>query len=447
MRKSIRSRGFTLLELLVGAAVGAVVLLGISLTFISQAQQYQSHASRRGVQANARQGLAFMGRHLRVAGYGVNPDRAIIPYDSFNAVNDMQEPGYPDAFVVHWRDGLFRRRAQTVSSSQITLEATAPLKHELRRGQILLVMCERSPTFPDPTVDENPPHVFVTVGGYVAAGTTTIPLDQTANTAAPNSPIGAPGRFFHEQTVPGFSHSCFSRAPPHVLLVHRAAFFVAMYDDDGNPATPERTPYLMLHQGLDMPDANNFQGDGLIDMNDAVPVAEGVEQLQMAYVMDTNIKDPDKIPLILGVNAPMPPNHYGEKWEESDLATLPHGWFFNVGFDAIDAQDMPGLRLLDHPANIRQVRMTVVTRSSVPDPQIVGDDLLLQPDGTPYPDGAPLGNGTIPWRHLENLTTEPVAQDFAPVGGHYYRAILRESITPKNLLLNRQFAPINLGGG
>ena len=49
----------------VGAAVGAVVLMGISLTFISQAQQYQAHASRRGIQASARQALAFMERHLR----------------------------------------------------------------------------------------------------------------------------------------------------------------------------------------------------------------------------------------------------------------------------------------------------------------------------------------------------------------------------------------------
>ncbi len=41
MRSSVRSRGFTLLELLVGAVVGSIVLLGISMTFISQAQQYQ----------------------------------------------------------------------------------------------------------------------------------------------------------------------------------------------------------------------------------------------------------------------------------------------------------------------------------------------------------------------------------------------------------------------
>ena len=165
---------------------------------------------------------------------------------------------------------------------------------------------------------------------------TAIPLDQTPSTTAPNSPIGPPGRFFHEQSAPGFTAPCFSRAPPFVLLIHRAAFFVAMYDDDGNPATPERTPYLMLHQGLDMPTATNAQGDGTIDLNDAVPVAEGIEQLQVAYVLDTNVKDADKTPIILGVNAPMPADHYGEKWEQSDLANLPHGWFFNVGFNAVD---------------------------------------------------------------------------------------------------------------
>jgi type IV pilus assembly protein PilW len=291
-------------------------------------------------------------------------------------------------------------------------------------------------------VDENPPHVFVTVGAYVHAPDTSIPLDQTPDLAAPNSPIRAPGRLFHEQTNPGFTHSCFSKAQPHVLLINRAAFFVAMYDDDGKPNTPERTPYLMLHQGLDMPDANTLEGDGLIDINDAVPVAEGIEQLQVAYVLDTHFKDPDKTPIILGVNAPMPPDHYGENWEQSE-PTLTHGWFFKP----MDSTALDQNRLKDHPANIRQVRMTVVTRSSLSDPQIIGDDLLLKPDGNPYPDGPAVINGTIPWRHLENLTTGPVAPEFAPVGGHYYRAIQRESITPKNLLLNRQFAPINPGGG
>jgi type IV pilus assembly protein PilW len=431
----------------VGTAVGAVVLLGISLTFISQAQQYQAHASRRGLQANARQAMAFLGRHLRIAGYGVDPDRAILAYDSFNALSDSQEPGYPDALVVHWRDALFRRRAASVSSTNISLQPSDPLRQPLRRGQILLVMCERDPNVPDLTVDENPPHVFVTVGQYVPAGATEIPLDPTDKTSAPNSPLLGPGRLFHEQTDPGFAHPCFSRQPPHVLLIHRAAFYVAMYDDDGNPSTPERTPYLMMHQGLDMPSATNALGDGVIDSNDAVPVANGIEQLQVAYILDTNNKDTDKTPIILGVNELMTPEHYGEKWEERDLANLPHGWFFNVGLDAVDPQEMPYKRLMDHPANIRQVRLSIVSRSALPDPQVPGDSLLTRPDGSSYPDGAPLANGVVPWRHLENLTLGPVAPDFAPAGGHYYRAILREAITPKNLLLNRQFAPVNPGGG
>ena len=86
-------------------------------------------------------------------------------------------------------------------------------------------------------------------------------------------------------------------------------------------------------------------------------------------------------------------------------------------------------------------------RSALPDQQFAGDDLLrFRPDGTPYPNGAPLPNGTVPWRHLENLDLPPAA-DFTPSGGGFYRMLLRESITPKNLLLNRQFAPITPGGG
>jgi type IV pilus assembly protein PilW len=446
MRKSFRSRGFTLLELLVGAAVGAVVLLGISMTFISQARQYQVHASRRGVQANARQALAFMGRHLRTAGYGINPDRAILSWDSYDAASNDYQPGFPDAFAVHFRDELFRRRAQAVAPNQIVLRASEPLKpfQELRRGQILLIMCERDPTFPDPSVDENPPHVFVTVGGYVGPGGTVIPLDQAPVTPAEDRPTRRPGRLFHEQNdTPGLSHPCFSRVNPHVLLVHRAAFYVAMFT---NPLTNERKPYLMMHQGLDMPAPGNAQGNGVIDENDAVPVAEGIEQLQVAYVLDTHNRDPDLTPIILGVETPMGPAHFGENWEQIDLTNLPHGWFFNVGFSAVDPYVMAERRLRDHPANIRQVRMTVVSRSSVADKDYAGDDLMNKPDGSQYEDGDPLANNAVPWRHLENLEATPSA-DFTPRRGGFYRMLLRESITPKNLLLNRQFAPIALGGG
>ena len=78
MRAPPGPRGFTLVELLVGTAVGTIVLTGVCLVFVSQASQYQAHASRRAVQASVRQALGVMERHVRNAGYGVDPDRAIL---------------------------------------------------------------------------------------------------------------------------------------------------------------------------------------------------------------------------------------------------------------------------------------------------------------------------------------------------------------------------------
>ena len=147
----------------------------------------------------------------------------------------------------------------------------------------------------------------------------------------------------------------------------------------------------------------------------------------------------------MGSRLPWGP-YFGENWEQIDLTNLPHGWFFNVGFTAVDPFVMADRRLLDHPANIRQVRMTVVSRSSVPDKDYRGDDLMRKTDGSLYEDGAPLPNTRVPWRHLENLEASPNA-NFTPSGRGFYRMLLRESITPKNLLLNRQFAPITPGGG
>jgi type IV pilus assembly protein PilW len=426
MHLSVRSRGFTLIELLIGAAVGAIVLLSISMTFIAQAQQYQAHASRRSIQASARQALSYMERQVRLAGYGVHPDRAVLAYDSYDVVSDSAVAGYPDAVVVHSRDPLFRRTVQSVTSTQITLPATASLDEPMRRGQILLLLC--------PLASE---YAFVTVGDYVPVGALLIPVDQTLPAAAPNSPTRAPGGLFREQA--NIDRPCFDSAT--VVKIHRAAFYVAMFDDDGDPTTAGRTPFLMMHQGLDMPGELSLEGDGLIDANDAVPVAEGIEQLQVAYILNSNT--PRGQPLLLGVNEDpmMAPTHYGEQWAAIDPVNLPALWFFDPSVTAGDAR-----RMADHPANIRQVRLTVVARSTVPDPERPGDNLLTAAEGASLPDG------TVPWRQLENLGT-PGTPDFSPAGGGFYRVLLRESITPKNLLMNAQFPPVTFvnpgspGGG
>jgi type IV pilus assembly protein PilW len=444
MRRVLHSRGFTLVELLIGAAVGSIVMLGISMTFIAQAQQYQSHASRRAIQASARQSLAFMDRKIRAAGYGVNPDRAVLAYDSYDVVSDSAVPGYPDAVVVHSRDPLFRRILGSAAPNQLVLRPDQPpLSEPMRKGQILLVLCNLATEF-----------AFVTVDQYLPVGTTTIPIDQADPNTAPNSPTQGPGRSFREHAR--LNNTCFDKGDATVVMINRSAFYVAMFDDDGDPATNGRTPFLMMHQGLDMPSDLSVAGDGEIDANDAVPVAEGIEQLQVAYIMNVvnpllGFPPPPVVPIIVGVEeVPMlAANHYGEEWQRSNAAINGHSspkspptpWYFDT--DTV-VTDHP-LRRLDHPANIRQIRLTVVARSTVSDQQITGDNLMTGAQGVA------LANGAIPWRQLENLAA-PV-NDFNPTGGGYYRVLLRESITPKNMQMNAQFPPVSFlnvnarGGG
>jgi type IV pilus assembly protein PilW len=429
MRSSTRTRGFTLIELLVGAAVGSVVLLGISLAFISQARQYQAHASRRGIQASARQAMTFLERTLGRAGYGVDPDRAIVPYDSFDSASRTSIPGFPDAFAVHSRDPLFRRRVKKVETNQ--LELTTALGEELLRGQILLVLCPGAVTYG-----------YVTVGTPAKVGDTIIQLDNSV--PATDTPMGAPGALFRDperrlNPVAG----CFSGSEaPTLVKVDRTAFYVASFPD---PTSSTPRPYLMMHRGLDIAGGMAGGPDGTIDAKDAVPMADGIEQFQVAYVLNainsTTAAENRTVPTLVGVVGSTIPNTaggtrpwpFGEQWALTSTADRPN---------YSDAYDSPR-RVTAHPANIRQVRLTLVARSSAPDPQLPGDDALA-PAGTPWASGA--HNGVTTWNQLENLGTSPNSR-YNPRGGGFYRVVLRQAITPKNLLSRSQFLPVTEGGG
>lgn len=407
MRTPRRRRGITLVELLVGSAIGALVITSISSVFIAQATQYQAHANRRAVQSNVRQALDFVEHHVRNAGYGVNPDRAILAYDSYDATTDMHADGFPDGLTVHTRDPFFRRHATTVGTDFLTLDV--PLQKPLHKGEILLVLCPGAVRY-----------AYVTVGQLAPESTSTVQLDTTPPTV--DSPTGPPGALFHEQAA--LADACFHDSEaPVVVRVERASFYVASFDDDGDPATPGTTPYLMLHRGLDL------NADGVVDAKDASPIAVGVEQLQVAYILNTLGSAP---PPLVGVDDTVP---WGEAWNSLLPAT-----------DRPRMEDAyaSARRLVSHPANIRQVRLTLVARSSRSDPQRLGDD--VRTPGLDAARGPVLSTGTSAWRQLENLGLTPAAP-FDPRGGGYSRAVLREAVAPKNLLMRSQFLPIHLGGG
>ncbi|HEX8439125.1 PilW family protein [Archangium sp.] len=407
MRAPPDSRGFTLVELLVGTTVGAIVLTGVCLVFVSQASQYQAHASRRAVQASVRQALGVMERHVRNAGYGVDPDRAILAYDSYDAAGDAHGDGYPDGLTVHARDLYFRRLATTVKPDALHFDRE--LQRPLRKGDILLVLCPGAIRY-----------AYVTVGETAPAKATSVKLDTTP--APVDSPAGPPGALFREQGK--MTDACFHDGePPVVVRVERTSFYVTSFDDDGDAATPGTTPYLMQHRGVDSND------DGRIDGADATPIAVGIEQLQVAYILNTV---GNSAPALVGVDGAVP---WGETW---------HTGTPESNRPRLDDAYASLRRLQSHPANIRQVRLTLVARSTQPDRQRPGDDVLTP--GAAGAEGPALPSGSLSWRQLENLGTRP-AKAFDPRGGGFTRAVLREAIAPKNLLMRSQFIPIHRGGG
>jgi type IV pilus assembly protein PilW len=434
VRPQSRARGFTLIELLVGTAVSSVVLLAISYTFISQARQYQSHVSRQGIQSNARKAISVLERSLRQAGYGVDPDRAIIPYDSFNAATNQQEVGFPDAIAIHLRDPLFVRHVTAAAPNQLTLDVG--LQEPLPKGQILLVLCPGARVY-----------TYVTLLAPANKDDTILQMDTTD--ALADSPMGPPGALFRdeERLDTGVAdNQCFAGVGSQqatVVKVDRLAFYVASFDDDGDGPGAATRPYLMMHRGLDI-SGDTGTPDNFIDARDAVPVAEGIEQLQLAYLLNTihsgNPAVERALPLIVGMDNSNIPSSTGPK-------AWPFGERWATEATADDAPEYADpydhqRRTTAHPANIRQVRLTLVSRSNQPDPAIAGDDARhpgqLWTQGT-Y-DGAPA------WSELENLGEVP-SPLFDPRGGGFYRAVLRQSITPKNLLSRSQFLPTTPGGG
>ena len=147
---------------------------------------------------------------------------------------------------------------------------------------------------------------------------------------------------------------CFTQPGSTLFLVDRYRYFISTYS---------AVPWLMLDTGLDL-DLN-----GLVDVNDYTPIAQGVEDMQVAYALNVGttfgIAAPDSnADWVIG-NAP------GVQEEPDPTAAAP---------TYQSASNAPA-RFNKHPANIRSVRITLGVRSINQDPSQAstwpGDSLLL----------------------------------------------------------------------
>lgn len=339
-------RGFTLVEMLVGVLVSAIVVAGSITLLVNQQQAYQNTANDRAGQEAARVALGAIGDALARAGYGIHPsvtfDFGTIPQVTiefastgtvaFNSpdcaapVTCRDSTAGSDQIAFYARDPYFvRALAQAPTTGQLVV--AGGLRTPLYQGQVLAVAC----------MSCGKRFAYVTVGQPVAAApaaaTTTIPLlaaagggfdFPTQNSALTDACFGA------NLATATSTPDVFSQASK-VFKVDRYRFYTTRYLD---PDSGQMRPFLMLDQGL-------------VDANGPIltPVAPDVDDLQFAYVLPTS-----GVPLV-GATPGVSVNNDASG---IDLTVQPPLY----GSSRADPS-----RVTQSPANIRAVRVSVVVRS------------------------------------------------------------------------------------
>jgi type IV pilus assembly protein PilW len=355
----MRARGFSLLELLVAVAVSTIVVAaGVTLLLGTQ-QAFESGKDERAMQEAARVAMDEVTARLRTAGYGLEPTfafdfgQAATVMDRLPAGQTVRFGGYsclaanggnvacrdsiagPDELVFYARDPDFARNVSEVGVNSLTLTPPASGRAtNLSPGQILQVMC------------------YGTAGQWLWAYVQVQSVDATTNAAQiqvtlDSSPGPPNANDFPVQSSLLASQGCFAGGQRRAFKIDRYRYFVAAVDAGGtiqNWETPGTRPYLMLDQGLQDASGNTI----------FTPIAPDVEDMQVAYVFPqaSNVQ-------LAGATQT---TRLADSASGIDLSAPQIPSFSTPTYDPI--------RLTNHPANIRAVRVALTLRTERADPKI-----------------------------------------------------------------------------
>jgi len=324
-------RGFTLLELLVGAVVTSIILSAVAVSIMGVQGSYQSESRIMVAVDGMRTATSFIEQRLRLAGYGVEPrfafdfGTAVLP--SNNKANHVIPLGtgvptaITDDLAFRYRDPAWMRRGSY--SGGIQLEGGTTFGMNFPGNQRFIVSCVGGAKY-----------LVVRAGsGGVSKDANTLgglTVDtQLSTTAADDSCLEKTGA-----------------SAPYVLLLHEMRIRIVPLDG---------RPFLMAFSSLDS-----------LDMATAVPLMADVESFQVAYVMNR--------PPPSGVNSSLTP---------VDSASPVANWVLgDVGSAASDRFPDPATlpqplyrlpyedpaRYNRHPGNIRAVRVSIGVRSTSREP-------------------------------------------------------------------------------
>lgn len=367
-----RSRGFTLVELMVAAVILVVIVAGVVAAGNAQGRASATGARQRIAQAQGRGALLFLERRLALAGYGFDPvfgfdfgsytgpcpaEMASCPRDSVSSSDELvfyaRNPAY-------WVPGEGNPAAPSGnawnirSATATTVTIAARAGNSFSTGQVVLQVC-RGGNF----------YTVATIGANVAP----LGADQDLTLQLQAAQAGDPFNRPDLAAPPANGAACFSAGSARLFLVDRYRFHV-------RPVTTgagDVIPYLMLDQGIDR------NRDGAIDANDELVVAEGVEDLQVAYVFAN-----PALPAA-GAGAPIAFATAAAGTASSNTITRP---VFPGGIPTADKSvysksafyenavgpPLSPQRLTDHQANIVAVRIAIVSRSPGTDRTSLGDE-------------------------------------------------------------------------
>lgn len=298
-RKARSMKGFTLLELTVGAAVTSIILLGVAASFIGAQRVYASNAEAGSAISGGRQSMSYVENMLKYAAYGIEPRfafdfRPVLGAFPRKDNAQLQAPGIPfrespailtDDLAFRYRDPSFSKKAKlwggwpnfTVDISPATWGADFPA------GTKLLFGCTSNVPTPWFALQLTG---AVTAAGMMASATAL----QGGLNNEPNWPVWDP------TTCPW---AALTGTDNYILLMNEVRLRIKQYNENGT-----MRPYLVAIRDLAVDPGvisgtlnNTFLED---------PIVANVEKFQVSYVMHRP-STPTRIQEVCGPTATAPP--------------------------------------------------------------------------------------------------------------------------------------------
>ncbi len=361
------------MELLVGVMVSLVVVAGAIALLAGQRRSFLSSSGDRAQQETGRMALEEISQNLRMAGFGIEPPMVFdfgqmtgVPTDRTpqssgrtvtfggdsaaatgfacaTAVTCRDRVDGPDEIAFQYRNPVFNHAIASFPSANSVVIA-GPLNQPIQAGQVFQAVCYTG----------NMTWAYLRASAGVAATDAvqvTIPLENGNQLDYPHQNV---------LVDPSTGDTCFRSGQARLMKVDRFRYLIQSYDAGGNVVawnTAGARPYLMLDRGL-----RDASGTALLDV-----VSPDVEDLQVSYVF----------PL-----AP-PGMQVAGATSGTQLTSSSTGIDFapSGGPPTYATAALSSVRGTRYPANIRAVRLAVVVRPPLPNPNRLTTDVTIPAAG------------------------------------------------------------------